>query len=256
MIYNEKEIKLLREGGKRLASVLGEVEKKIEPGVATRELDKLAEHLIRDGGDVPAFLNYRPGGSPSDYPATLCVSVNDEIVHGIPGDRVLKDGDIVGIDLGLRHGGLFVDSARTVSVGGIDDVSKDIIAVTEKSLYAGISAARGGGHIGDIGAAIEKVVEGTGFSIVEELGGHGVGHNVHEDPFIPNFGEKGAGQRLISGMVLAIEPMLNQGSADVILSIDDNFTFSTIDGKLSAHFEHTILITDGAPEILTKSQKD
>jgi len=252
MVYNKEEIEILREGGRRLAGVLDEVEKKVAPGVTTLQLNELAERLIRDGGDEPAFLGYRPEGTPSDYPATLCVSVNDEIVHGIPGCRVLKEGDIVGIDLGLKHKGLFVDSARTIPVGEVDQSSKDLIAVTEKALYAGIDAARGGGHIGDIGSAVEKVVEGTGFSIVEDLGGHGVGHNVHEDPFIPNYGKKGTGQKLVPGMVLALEPMLNEGSEDVTLSMEDNFTFSTMDGKRSAHFEHTILITDGAPEILTK----
>ena len=254
MIYNNEEIEILREGGKRLAYVLNEVKKKIAPGVTTKKLDELAESLIREGGDEPAFLHYRPEGVSVDYPATLCVSVNDEIVHGIPGDRVLKVGDIVGIDLGLKHKGLFVDSAITVPVGEIDQSAKRLIAVTEKSLYSGIDAARGGGHIGDIGAAIEKVVEGTGFSIVEELGGHGVGHNVHEDPFIPNFGKKGTGPKLKAGMVLALEPMLNEGSKNVTLSQKDKYTFSTKDGKRSAHFEHTILVTDGAPEILTQSK--
>jgi len=252
MIYNKEEIEILREGGKRLASVLNEVEKKVASGVTTEELNKLAERLIRDKGDEPAFLGYQPEGAPIVYPATLCVSVNDEIVHGVPGKRILKEGDIVGIDLGLKYRGLFVDSARTIPVGGVDSSSKELITVTEKALYSSIDAARGGGHIGDIGAAVEKTVKGTGFSIVEELGGHGVGHNVHEDPFIPNYGKAGTGQKLVPGMVLALEPMLNEGSEDVTLSMEDNFTFSTMDGKRSAHFEHTILITDGAPEILTK----
>jgi methionyl aminopeptidase len=253
MIYSKEEIDILREGGRRLASVLDEVEKKIAPGITTKELNKLAERLIREGGDEPAFLGYRPEGSPSDYPATLCVSVNDEIVHGIPGERVLKEGDIVGIDLGLSHKGLFVDSARTIPVGEVDQSSKDLISVTKNALNAAIDTARGGGHIGDIGAAVEKAIKGTGFSIVEELGGHGVGHKVHEDPFIPNYGKAGTGQKLVPGMVVALEPMINEGSENVALSIEDNFTFSTMDGKRSAHFEHTILITDGAPEILTKS---
>lgn len=252
MIYNKEEIEILREGGKRLAAVLDEVEKKIAPGVTTAQLNELAERLIREKGDKPAFLGFRPEGTPSGYPATLCVSVNDEIVHGIPGDRVLKEGDIIGIDLGLKHGGLFVDSARTIPVGEVDQLSKDLIAITKKTLYAGIDAAHGGGRIGDIGAAVGKVAEGTGFGIVEYLGGHGVGHNVHEDPFIPNYGKKGTGQKLVPGMVLALEPMLNEGSKDVTLSMEDNFTFSTMDGKRSAHFEHTILITDGTAEILTK----
>ncbi len=252
MIYNKKEIEVLREGGRRLSGVLDEVEKKVAPGVTTAQLNEIAERLIRAGGDEPSFLGYRPDGSPTDYPATLCVSVNDEIVHGIPGSRVLKEGDIVGIDLGLKHKELFVDSARTIPVGQVDQLSKDLIATTKKALYAGIDAARGGGHIGDIGAAVEKVAEGSTFSIVTYLGGHGVGHNVHEDPFISNCGKAGTGQKLVSGMVLALEPMLNEGSKEVTLSMEDNYTFSTMDGKCSAHFEHTILITDGAPEILTE----
>ncbi len=252
MIYNKEEIEILREGGKRLALVLSEVGKKVSAGVTTASLNELAESLIRAGGDKPAFLNHQPEGSPSAFPATLCVSVNDEIVHGIPGDRILKEGDIVGIDLGLSHKGLFVDMAMTVPVGNIDNLTKKLVSTTEQSLYAGIDAAHGGNRVGDIGAAVEKVVRGTGFGIVEELGGHGVGHNVHEDPFIPNYGKAGKGVKLKPGMVIAIEPMLNGGSRHVSLSLEDNFTFSTLDGKYSAHFEHTILITDEAPEILTQ----
>lgn len=252
MVYNKEEINILREGGRRLAVVLRAVRDAIVPWVKTKELNLLAERLIREGGDEPAFLGYRPEGSPADYPATLCVSVNDEVVHGIPGERVLREGDIVGIDLGLRHKGLFVDSAMSVPVGEIDQSSRDLIAITEKALYSGIAATRGGGFVGDIGAAIEKAVKGSGFSIVEELGGHGVGHRVHEEPFIPNWGKRGTGPKLKPGTVIAIEPMLNEGSKNVKLSLQDNFTFSTMDGKRSAHFEHTILVTDGPPEILTK----
>jgi len=253
MIYNKEEIRVLREGGKRLSHVLDQVETAVASGVSTKELDDIAERLIREGGDIPAFLNYTPEGAPVKYPATLCVSVNDEIVHGIPdSNRVLKEGDIVGIDLGLKHEGLFVDMARTVAVGKISEEDKHLISITKKALDAGIDAARGGGYIGDIGDVIENVVNGTGFSIVEELGGHGVGHNVHEGPFIPNFGKKGTGPKLKPGMVLALEPMINIGSKDVVLSFEDGYTFSTEDGKKSAHFEHTILITDGAPEILTQ----
>jgi len=254
MIYNKEEIEILREGGKRLSRVLDEVEAAVAPGISTKELDEIAERSIREVGDIPAFLNYTPEGAPVKYPATLCVSVNDEIVHGIPkANRVLKEGDVVGIDLGLKHKGLFVDMARTVAVGEISEEDKNLVSITKKALDAGIDAARGGGHIGDIGAAIEEVIKGTGLSIVEDLGGHGVGHNVHEDPFIPNFGKAGTGPKLKPGMVLALEPMINMGDKNVILSFDDGYTFSTKDGKKSAHFEHTILITDGAPEILTKT---
>ena len=254
MFYSEREIEILREAGKRLACVLDEVEKAIAPGVTTQELDTLAHDRIVAGGNTPAFLGYAPEGYTKGYPATLCVSVNDEVVHGIPSPkRVLKEGDIVGIDLGLRHRGLFVDSARTVPVGSVDSAAQALIETTRNALYAGIAAARAGGHVGDIGAAVESAVAGSGFSIVRELGGHGVGQHVHEDPFIPNFGKKGTGPKLKSGMVLAIEPMLNEGKPSVTLSPRDGYTFLTKDGKRSAHFEHTIVVTKGAPEILTKA---
>ncbi len=252
MIYNKDEIEILREGGKHLAYVLNEVSKKVLEGVTTASLNKIAESLIREEGDVPAFLGYQPDGSSSSYPATLCVSVNEEIVHGIPSSRIIEKGDIVGIDLGLSHRGLFVDTAMTVPVGDIDTASKDLISITKRALYAGIDVAVGGGHVGDIGFAVEKVIYGTGLGIVEDLGGHGVGHNVHEEPFIPNFGRSGTGVKLKPGMVIAIEPMINRGTKNVLLSTKDDFTFSTADGKNSAHFEHTILITDNVPEILTQ----
>lgn len=255
MIYNDKEIEILREGGRRLGIILNKVKDAVAVGVTTSKLDEIAEELIRKDGDTPSFLDYTPEGMRKAYPATLCVSVNDEIVHGIPGGRVLKDGDIVGIDLGLKHKGLFVDSAMTVPVGKIDDKAKVLIETTKKALFAGIDAARDGGRIGDIGAAMEKVVAGTGFGVVRDLGGHGVGHNVHEEPFIPNFGNAGTGIKLKAGMVLALEPMLNEGTKKVVLSREDKYTFSTADGSRSAHFEHTILVTKGEPEVLTKLTK-
>jgi len=171
MIYNKEEIEILREGGRRLASVLDEVEKKVTPNIKTEELNELAEHLIRDKSDEPAFLGYQPEGAPIIYPATLCVSVNDEIVHGIPGKRTLKEGDIIGIDLGLKHKGLFVDSARTILVGEVDSSSKELVTVTKKALYASIDAARGGGHIGDIGAAVERTVKGRVLVLLKSLVG-------------------------------------------------------------------------------------
>lgn len=255
MIYNKKEIEILREGGRRLAIILNKVKESIKVGVTTTELDEIAESAIRAGGDIPAFLGYTPYGADYPYPATLCVSVNEEIVHGIPKDRKLKNGDIVGIDLGLKHNGLFVDSAMTVIVGNVENKVKELVSTTEKALFAGIQVARDGARIGDIGAAIEAVVSGTGFGIVRDLGGHGVGHKVHEEPFVPNFGKAGTGLKLKSGMVLALEPMLNEGTKRVVLSHEDGYTFSTADGLRSAHFEHTILITDGEPEVLTKLRK-
>jgi len=250
-IYTKEEIEILRESGKRLAAVLDAVEKEVKPGITTKQLDEIAERLIREGGDVPSFLNYTPDGANRPYPASLCVSVNEEIVHGIPGDRVLKEGDIVGIDLGVTHKGLITDSARTVLVGNVDKEIVNLVNTTKEALHAGIKAAKGGGRIGDIANAIENVASKYGFGIPETLGGHGVGHNVHEEPYVPNFGKKGSGPILKPGMVLALEPMLNIGSKEIELD-QDGYTFKTEDRSISAHFEHTILITEGDAEILTK----
>ena len=251
MIKTEEEIAIIREGGKRLAAILLAIKDAVKPGVTTRELDQLAEKLMREGGDEPAFLHYTPEGASIPYPGSLCVSVNDEIVHGIGGDRVLKEGDIIGIDTGIKHKGLFTDSAMTVAVGKIDDAAQKLMYVTKGALAAGIEVARGGKTVGDIGYAIEKYVKDHGFVIVEELGGHGVGYHQHEDPHVANYGEKGQGVRLKPGMVLALEPIVNEGSRYIKL-LSDGYTFVTKDHKRSAHFEHTILITDGPAEILTK----
>lgn len=253
LIKTEEEIAIIREGGKRLARVLSVVRDAVKPGVTTRELDQLAEKLVRDMGDEPAFLNYTPEGAHTAYPGTLCVSVDDEIVHGIASDRVLIEGEIIGIDMGINHGGFFTDSALTVPVGRIDDIAKKLIQVTEAALVVGIDSARAGKTVGDIGYAIEKCVKDNGFVVVEELGGHGVGYSQHEDPHIANYGERGQGMKLKPGMVLALEPIVNEGSRYIKL-LPDGYTFVTKDHKRSAHFEHTILITDGAPEILTKRE--
>lgn len=252
IIKTPQEIEILREGGRRLATILHKVKDKVASGVSTKELDAYAEELIREGGDVPAFLNYRPEGAPTPFPASLCVSVNDEVVHGIPNpNRILKEGDIVCIDLGLKHKGLFTDMALTVPVGKVSHASAKLIDTTRKALEVGISAAYGGNTVGDIGHAIESFVRPHKYGIVEVLSGHGVGRAIHEDPYIPNFGKAGKGVKLVPGMVVALEPMLNNGTKNVTLD-DDGYTFRTADGKKSAHFEHTILITDGEPEILTK----
>lgn len=250
MIKTEAEIAILREGGKRLACILSMVREKVVPGVTTGELDRFTEELIRKGGDEPAFLNYTPEGARTAYPGTLCVSVNDEVVHGIAGDRVLNEGDIVSIDTGLKHQGLFTDSAMTVSVGAVDENAKKLIAATRGALEAGIAAARAGNTIGDIGYAIEKYVKECGFVVVEELGGHGVGYAQHEDPHVANYGERGQGLRLKKGMVIALEPIVNEGSRYIKL-MPDGYTYVTRDHERSAHFEHTIVITDGAAEVLT-----
>ena len=252
IIKTKDEIEVLREGGKRLAFVLNKVAEKVAPGISTWELDQYALKLITEMGDYPAFLNYRPDGAPSPYPASLCVSVNDEVVHGIPKkDKILKEGDIASLDLGLRHKGLFTDMAMTVGVGEVSGASLKLMEITKKALEVGIRVACAGNRIGDISNAIEKFARPHKYGIVEVLAGHGVGKAIHEDPFIPNFGKVGTGAKLVPGMVIALEPMLNNGTKNVTID-NDGWTFRTADRKKSAHFEHTILITEGEPEILTK----
>jgi len=252
IIKTPEEIEILREGGKRLAVILNKVKEIVKPGISTKDLDDYAFKLIKKIGDEPAFLNYRPAGADSAYPASLCVSVNEEVVHGIPNkNKILKDGDIVSIDLGLKHKGLYTDMALTVGVGIISNSSLKLIKVTEQALGIGISVAQNGSKIGDIGYAIESFIRPYKYGIVEVLSGHGVGKYIHEDPYIPNFGKPNTGVKLMPGMVIAIEPMLNNGTKKVILD-KDGYTFHTADGKKSAHFEHTILITENEPEILTR----
>jgi methionyl aminopeptidase len=247
------DIAQLREGGKRLARIVREVSRHVAVGYSVAGLDTLAEKLTREGGDTPAFLGYSPRGAKRPYPASICISVNEEVVHGIPTENphILKEGDIVSLDYGIMHQGLITDHAITVIAGRGDQKAKRLVKATEESLVAGIKAARAGNHVGDIGAAVQKVAERYGYGIVWELGGHGVGYRVHEEPYIPNFGEPGTGPELVPGMVLAIEPMLTEGLPDVTLMPDD-YTFVTKDGSRSAHFEHTIVVTDGAPEVITK----
>jgi len=249
-VINEQEIEILKEGGSRLAAVIGEVSKRISPGVETKELDSLAERLIREGGDEPSFLLYVPAGSKKPYPASLCISVNDEVVHGIPGERVLCKGDIVGLDLGLKHKGLYVDMAVTLGVGGISYEDKRLLEITKKALNKGISATRIGNRIGDIGFEIESFIKRYRYGIVKALGGHGVGREVHEGPFIRNYGKSGTGPKILEGSVLAIEPMINIGGGSVFLD-REGFTWKTSDGRRSAHFEHTVLVTRKGPVILT-----
>ncbi|MBK5215591.1 MAG: type I methionyl aminopeptidase [Candidatus Pacebacteria bacterium] len=250
IIKTQKQIDIIREGGKILAKVLAKTAKKAQPGISTLELDKYAHDLIKAEGGIPAFLHYKPEGVSVAYPASLCVSANNTIVHGIPSkNQILKEGDIVSIDLGVKYKGLFTDHAVTVAVGKISKKDKQLIEDTRKAMEVGIAAARPGNTVGDIGHAIESFVNRR-YGIVRELSGHGVGVKIHEDPYIPNYGKAGKGQKLIPGMIIAIEPMLNLGS-DHIISMDDQYTIKTADGSRSAHFEHTVLITDGDPEILT-----
>ncbi len=252
-MYTEEEIKILREGGKRLAFILNEISKKVVVGTKVFELNAYADQLIEEGGDIPAFLHYQPYGADFPYPASLCVSVNDEIVHGISSDneRVLKEGDVVGLDLGLNHKGLITDMAITVGVGEIDGEARRLIETTKKTLNAGIKAVKDGIKTGDIGFAIYNFAKPSGFGVVDDLGGHGVGRKVHDEPFIPNIAKKGTGSKIKEGMVIALEPMLNEGTKKTILD-KDGYTFKTADGKRSAHFEHTILVTKSGSEILTK----
>ena len=248
----KEEIEILKEAGRRIALVFDSLEKRVLPGVLTEELDRLAEMEIRKTGDAPAFLGYQPDGAKQAYPATLCVSVNDEVVHGLPGKRALKDGDIVGLDLGLIHRGLVIDMAKTFPVGKISAEDEVLIEKTKVALYEGIKAARAEKRIGAIGNAIEKIGREKNYGVVEILGGHGVGHKVHEAPYIPNYGNPDDGPEIKEGMVLAIEPMFNLGTKHVFLD-QDGFTYKTRDGKKSAHFEHTIAIVLGEPVILTES---
>jgi methionyl aminopeptidase len=250
IIKNDHEIRTLREGGIILATILAKVAQKVVPGVSTFELDAYAYDLIRAAGGEPAFLNYKPEGMSSAYPASLCTSVNDEIVHGIPRkNKILKEGDIISLDLGIKYKGLFTDHAITVGVGGTNKASQKLLEITHEALLVGVEAARGGNTVGDIGYAIEKFVARR-YGIVRELSGHGVGKKIHEDPYVPNFGKAGKGQKLIPGMVIAIEPMLNIGRASIVTN-SDSWTIATADGSRSAHFEHTVLITEGEAEILT-----
>jgi methionyl aminopeptidase len=255
MIYIKKpeEIVTLREGGKRHSFILHEVAKIVAPGVSTQDLEDFARKLIEDGGDTASFLNYTPYGADRAYPAALCVSINDEIVHGIPNEhpRVLVEGDVVSIDLGLTHNKLITDSAITVGVGKLSEENRKLIEYGKEALNLGIKAAKGGNRTGDIGFAIESFCRERGVNLCEGLAGHGVGYKVHEDPFVENVGEKGEGELLKPGMVIAIEPMMTFGTSKIKL-MGDGYTYKTKDGSIAVHFEHTVAITEGDPIILTK----
>jgi methionyl aminopeptidase len=249
-IKTKEQIEIIREGGRRLATILEKVGKMVAPGVTTLALDEYAFKLIKEGGDTPAFLNYKPEGHHKAFPASLCTSTNSEVVHGIPSKkRVLKEGDIICIDLGIKHKGYFTDHAITVPVGKISQKDQKLIDDTKEAMMVGIWAAQNGNTTGDIGYAIEQFVNKK-YGIVRELAGHGVGVEIHEDPYIPNFGKSGKGVKLIPGMIIAIEPMLTNGKANIEV-LNDGYTIITADGSKAAHFEHTILITKDEPEILT-----
>ena len=247
-IKSKKEIELMREAGKMLEEVHNKLADFVKPGISTLEIDQFGEKAIRDLGCVPNFLNY------NGYPASICVSVNDEVVHGIPSkDRILQDGDIVSLDAGLIHEGYHSDAARTHAVGNISEEAKKLIEVTKQSFFVGIKLAVPGNHLFDISEAIQKYVESNGYSVVRDLVGHGIGTHLHEDPQIPNFKQRRKGMKLRPGMTLAIEPMVNEGSYDVVW-LDDDWTVVTEDGSLAAHYENTIVITEDGCEILTLSE--
>ncbi|HUN55964.1 MAG TPA: type I methionyl aminopeptidase [Smithella sp.] len=240
------EIEKARASNRIVAEVLSKLREKVKPGVRTRDLDKFAEEISRKRGARPAFKGYH------GYPYSLCISVNEVVVHGMPSqESVLKEGDIVGLDFGVYYQGFFGDATITLPVGQVTPKALRLIQVTEQSLYAGIEQARDGNRLGDISAAVQVVVEDAGYSVVRDFVGHGIGKNLHEDPQIPNFGKKGRGIELKRGMILAIEPMVNAGEYKVKV-LPDGWTVITEDGSLSAHFEHSVAITDNGPDILSK----
>jgi methionyl aminopeptidase len=242
-IKSEKEIDGMRESGRMLATVLDVVEDSIATGIKTNEIARIAKKELKKLGGKPAFYGY------SGFPDVICISVNDEIVHGIPSDRVLESGDLVGLDFGVSFDGMITDAARTIIVGRGADPQK-LVETTEQALYAGIDAVKDGVAVGDIGAAVSEVLASKGFGIVRDLVGHGVGHELHEDPNIPNYGTRGTGIKLQAGMTIAIEPMATLGTSDVVIA-RDGWTVKTKDGSLASHAEHTVLILDDGYEILT-----
>ncbi len=249
MLKTQEEILLMAHAAKLVAEAHQVLQQEVKPGVTTIHLDKIAETFIRDHGGIPAFKGYR------DFPSTLCVSVNQEVVHGIPSTRVLHEGDIVGLDLGAIVHGFYGDGAVTVPVGSVASQVETLLKVTEEAMYQGIDQARVGNRLSDIGHTIQRHVESYGFSVVRDFVGHGIGRQLHEDPQVPNYGRPGHGSRLQFGMVLAIEPMVNVGGPQVEV-LDDHWTAVTKDGSLSAHFEHTVAIQPvGPPKILTMGKE-
>jgi len=249
-IKTRRELQAMREASRHVAEILLELRERVKPGVTTAELDRFAEKAIAERGVTSSFKGYDPHGLPR-YPAVLCVSVNEEIVHGIPGPRVVEEGDIVSLDFGVSVEGFHGDSAVTVPVGQVDERAQRLLEVTRDSLWCGIQAMRPGRRLSDIGHGVQGRVEPEGFSVVRDFAGHGIGRKLHEPPWIPNYGAPSRGPRLLPGMVLAIEPMVNVGGPGVRM-LDDEWTAVTEDGSLSAHFEHTVLVTESGPEVLTR----
>ena len=245
ILKSPEEMKKMEQPCLIVAKTLDYLKHMVKPGITTTEIERLADDYIKSNSAIPAFKGYR------GYPASICASVNNEVIHGIPSDRVLEEGDILGIDLGAYKDGFYGDAASTFPVGKIPPDVEKLLRVTEEALYRGIENAREDNRVSDISHAIQKHVESNGFSVVRAFVGHGIGRNLHEEPQIPNFGLPGRGPRLKSGMTLAIEPMVNQGGHEVVI-LEDGWTTVTLDGKLSAHFEHTVLVASDKPRILTK----
>ncbi len=252
-LKTKEEIAKLRIAGKKLAKVINETAKLVVPGAKSSDLNSFAHKMIIEMGCRPSFLNYKPGGARRPFPGSICLSINDEIVHGIPNEeeKIIKAGDVVKVDVGLVENGLFVDSATTVIVGSTTKEIKELVNRTKEALNAAIRQCKVGNHIGDIGATVEKIGDSAGLTVINELTGHGVGYAVHEDPFVPNFGARGQGERMENGLVIAIEPMFSLGSGDIIVA-KDGHTYKTSDGSFAAQFEHTIAITDDGPIVLTE----
>ncbi|MBM3423110.1 MAG: type I methionyl aminopeptidase [Chlorobi bacterium] len=256
IIKSEREIELMRESGRLTAMVLDMLQEEIKPGMTTGKLDELAEAFIRDHHAVPSFLNYAPKGDPdvTPYPATLCVSINEEVVHGVPSPkRVIREGDIVSVDCGVYKGGYHGDSARTYVLGTIEEKVQQLVDVTQECLELGIAQAIEGNRLHDISAAVEEHARSFGFSVIENMVGHGIGSELHEDPAVPNYGRRHTGVKLREGMALAIEPMIALGRSRKAVSKRGGWVAVTEDGKPSAHFEHTVIVRPGKAEVLTRS---
>jgi methionyl aminopeptidase len=251
VLKSSAEIELLDRANRMVRLILDELRDFVRPGVTTAEVDRLAERRIREGGAIPAFKGYPHRGDGRDFPGNVCISVNSEIVHGIPSPTVtLVEGDIVSVDLGVLYKSYYGDGAETFPVGRISDKATRLLAVTREALELGVLQARVGHRVSDIGHAVQTHVENNGYSVVREFVGHGIGSNLHEEPQVPNFGRPGQGERLLAGMVLAIEPMVNAGSPDVLVSAEDGWTARTRDGSLSAHFEVCVAVTEQGPFVL------
>ncbi len=253
-IKPKEDLDKIRAAGPVLARILHALAAASKPGVSTEDLDDLAQELMKKAGAEAVLLGYKPGFAPMPYPAAICTSVNDVVQHGIPSPVViLKQGDVINIDATIGYKGMIVDSGITVGVGKIDKKAEELLRVTREALHVGIQEAKPGNHVGDIGYAISKFIKPYGFGVVDALCGHGVGYSVHEDPMIPNFGKKGSGDEIKPGMVFAIEPIVNEGSKEVDFDDEgDGYTVTTRDGSRSAHFEHTVIITEDGPEIVTQ----